>query len=140
MIASVEINEPRVFSRITLSLFNAESDVDLPMIIPELLLRLSAKISTAPFEDTIPELTLELEGLVFWLLTAEARIFKSPPARISDLDKLLKLLASILKLSADCIIPELEIEVSATILRSLLEEIFLEFDKLFRMIVILPFD
>ena len=74
---------PLALFRVTFDAVKELRLVDLPATIPELLLKLSALIVITPPLEIIPEVIVEAEGLVFWLITEVAFITKSPLARIS---------------------------------------------------------
>ena len=111
---------PLVLFRVTFDAVKELRLVDLPATIPELLLKLSALIVITPPLEIIPEVIVEAEGLVFWLVTELAFMVKSPLARISEFAELVKDVALIVKLPA--------------------EEMLLLLVKLVRFKVRLPFD
>ena len=92
---------PLVLFSVTLDAVRAFRVVDLPATIPELLLKLSDLIVIAPPLEMMPEVIVEAEGLVFWLVTEVAFMVKSPLARISEFAELVKDAALMVKLPAE---------------------------------------
>ena len=93
-----------------------------------------------PFAETIPEVMVEVDGLVFWLVMLEALTVKSFPAKISEEAELVKLAALIVKLSVLCKLLLLAMFPEAVMLKVPPETMLPELDRLARFRVKLLFD